>query len=146
MKLAAFECRWAEAVFGAIFPGSAEEGLAGIGTMNVVVFLSDVMRNLPRRAALGMRLAIWLVSLSPLILIGRLALFAGLTAADRERVLQRLATSPRYGLRSLILLLKTIGALLYASDDRVRARMQRVSAPLALVRLRRLEVEGAHGV
>ncbi|HXX69797.1 MAG TPA: hypothetical protein VEK07_21635 [Polyangiaceae bacterium] len=145
MKLASFECRWAEAVLGAIFPGSPEEGLAGIGSMNVVVFLGDVMRSLPRRAALGMRLAIWLVSLSPLLLIGRLALFAGLTVADRERVLHRLATSRRYGLRSLVLLLKTIGALLYASDDRVRARMRGASTPLPVVRLRRLEVEGAHG-
>jgi hypothetical protein len=140
MNLAAFECRWAEAVLSAIFPGSVEEGLAGIGSMNVVVFLRDVMRSLPPRAAAGMRLAIWLVTLSPILVIGRLALFAGLSTPDRERVLQRLLASPRYGLRSLVLLLKTIGALLYAGDERVRARMQRASTPLPRFGLRSLSV------
>lgn len=140
MKLAAFECRWAEAVLSAIFPGSVEEGLAGIASMNVVVFLRDVMCSLPPRAAAGMRIAIWLVTLSPILVIGRLGLFAGLSTPDRERVLQRLVASPRYGLRSLVLLLKTIGALLYAGDERVRARMQRASTPLPKLGLRRLNM------
>lgn len=145
MKLAAFECRWAEAVLGTIFPGSAEDGLAAIGSMGIAAFLRDVMRSLPFRAALGMRAAIWLVSLSPLLVIGRLALFAGLQPPQRERVLERLASSPRYGLRSLVLLIKTIGALLYAGDDGVRARMQRASSPLVRVGLRGLHVGGVHG-
>jgi len=145
VRLAEFECRWAEAVLTAIFPGSVEDGLAGIASMNVPVFLRDVMRSLPLRAALGMRLAVWLVSLSPFLVIGRLALFAGLAPIDRERVLRRLAASPTYGLRSLVLLLKTIGALLYAGDDRVRTRMQRGSPPRPSGGLRRLAVKGAHG-
>lgn len=145
MKLAPFECRWAEGILSTIFPGSAEEGLDGIGTMDVAVFLRDVMRSLPLRAAFGMRIAIWLVSLAPLVVIGRLGLFASLGVTDRERVLQRLVASPRYGLRSLVLLLKTIGALLYAGDARVRARMQHASRH-SLVGLRRLSVGGAHGV
>lgn len=123
MKLARFEHRWAEAAMGAIFPGSSETGLGDIRGMDVPRFLREVMRCVPFQTALGLRLAIWLVALAPLFVLGRLATIAGLALADREKVVGVLVTSRSYGVRSLVLILKTIGALLYAGDDAVRARM-----------------------
>jgi hypothetical protein len=124
MKLTRFENEWACAALGAIFPGSSEDGLADIGGMDVRGFLAEVMASLPFKPALGLRAAIWLVALAPLFVVGRFASLTRLGQADRERVIARLLASPSYGLRSLVMLLKTFGALLYAGDDRVRARLR----------------------
>ncbi|HEY8042203.1 MAG TPA: hypothetical protein VIF15_20510 [Polyangiaceae bacterium] len=123
MKLTRFETRWAEAEMGVIFPGSSDEGLADIGKLGVGAFLQEVMGAVPFKAALGLRLAIWLVALAPLFLLGRLATITGLRLPDRETVVNRLVASRSYAVRSLVLILKTMGALLYAGDVSVRARM-----------------------
>jgi hypothetical protein len=123
MKLARFEQRWAEAAMGAIFPGSTDSGLRDIRAMDVQGFLRQLMGCVPFKTALGVRVAIWLVALTPLLVLGRLATVAGLTQADRERLVERLAANRVYAIRSFVLILKTMGALLYAGDDAVRARM-----------------------
>jgi hypothetical protein len=123
MQLTRIENRWAEAAIGAIFPGSRDEGLADIRAMNVAGFLRRVMRNVPFQPALGLRVAVWLVALAPLVVLGRFATIAGLAVAEREAVVARLVASKSYAIRSLVLILKTMGALLYAGDDGVRARM-----------------------
>ena len=137
MKLSRLENTWAQAALGAIFPGSREDGFAGIGGMDVAGYLASVMDSLPLKPALGLRAAIWLVALAPLFVIGRVATLPGLDQGDRERVVATLFASPSYGLRSLVMLLKTFGALLYAGDDRVRARLRpRPAAPRNIVPLR----------
>ena len=123
MKLARFECRWAEAAMQAIFPGSTEAGLAGIQAMDVRSFLRELMQSLPWRAALGFRLAVWLVAVAPLFLLHRFVTITRLGLDERERILAALVASPSYAVRSLVLLLKALGALLYAADERVRTRM-----------------------
>jgi hypothetical protein len=122
MKLTKFENRWAEAALGAIFPGTSD-GFADIRAMDVAGFLREVFRLVPLQAALGIRVAIWVAALAPLFVLGRLATIVGLAVGDRESVVARLVTSRWYVVRSLVLILKTIGALLYAGDDNVRARM-----------------------
>ncbi len=134
MRLASWESAWAEAAMQAIFPGSPEEGMAGIADMGLTGFLADVMRYLPTRAALGMRIAIWLVALAPLFVLGRLTTIARLPLLDRERVVAALAGSRVYAVRSLVLILKTMGALLYGGDASVRARMTAASVPASGVR------------
>lgn len=135
MRLRQFENRWAEAALAAIFPGAKDDGLAGIDTMNVTAFMGHVMVHLPIKAALGLRLAIWFIALAPLIVLGRMTTVAWLSPAERERVVARLSTSRVYFVRSLVLLLKTFGAFLYASDARTRARMQSPSVLQSGVRL-----------
>jgi hypothetical protein len=141
MKLTQWEGRWAEAAIGAIFPGSVEEGFADIQAMDVPGFLERVLRTIPLKAAFGLRVAIWLVALAPLVLLRRFATIAGLALEEREAVVARLVASRTYAIRSLVMILKTMGALLYAGDDAVRARMQR-SAPQT-VALRRKPVHAA---
>jgi hypothetical protein len=121
MTLSNLEARWAEAGLGAIFPGSSE--MADIRAMDVRGFLSEVLSCVPFQAALGLRVAIWLVALAPLFVIGRFKTISGLTQPDRERVVAALVGHRSYTLRSLTLILKTMGALLWAGDDAVRARM-----------------------
>jgi hypothetical protein len=141
MRLTGIENRWAEAAMGAIFPGSREEGLTDIRAMDVRGFLARLVASVPSKAALGLRLAVWIVALAPLFVLGRLATITSLAQADRERVVAALVTSRNYALRSLVMILKTMGALLYAGDDGVRARMMVPRKPKSLVTLR---VKGAH--
>jgi hypothetical protein len=129
MKLTRFETRWAEAEMGAIFPGSSTEGLADIRNLGVGAFLQEVMGAEPFKAALGLRLAIWMVALAPLLVLGRLATIAGRKLPDREAVVTRLGGNRSYVVRSLVFILKTMGALLYAGDPAVRARMNVRAAP-----------------
>ena len=75
--------------------------------------------------------------------LGRFATIVGLTSADRERVVSALVVSKSYVVRSLILVLKTMGALLYADDDAVRARMLIPAAQSGLVTLRGKRVRAA---
>ncbi|HEX3346060.1 MAG TPA: hypothetical protein VHS09_15860 [Polyangiaceae bacterium] len=144
MRLTRFEDRWAEAAMGAIFPGSAESGLADIRAMDVRRFLRQLMRSVPFQAAFGLRAAVWLVALAPLFVLGRLTTIVGLTTPDRERLVETLVASRSYVVRSLVLILKTMGALLYAGNDAVRARML-VPAPskAGLVTLRAKRVQAA---
>lgn len=142
MRLTHLEEVWATAALTAIFPGSDAEGLASIDAMDVSGFLRDVMRRVPFRSALGLRVAIWLAAFAPLFAIGRFTTIARLSPGDRERTIGRLVASRWYAVRSLVLILRTIGALLYAGDNRVRSRMQRPRAP-GLVSLRVKRVHGA---
>jgi hypothetical protein len=123
MKLTRFESTWAAASLVAIFPGSDEAGLAGIETMNVTGFLDELVPEMPLHAALGLRLAIWLLALAPLFVIGKLTTLARLGQLDREAVVAKLVASEWYAVRSLVMILKTFGAMLYAGDDRVRTRL-----------------------
>jgi hypothetical protein len=136
MNLTKLETRWAEAAMGAIFPGSRDAGLADIRAMDLRGFLSQVMTIVPFQAALGLRLAVWIVALAPLFVLGRFATIVGLDQAGREVVIEKLLASRSYAVRSLVMILKTIGALLYAGDDAVRARMNAPASKNELVSLR----------
>jgi hypothetical protein len=141
------EDRWADAAMGAIFPGSSESGLADIRAMNVTSFLRQLMRSVPFQAAVGVRMAVWLVALAPLFVLGRFTTIVGLAVADREKLVAKLVASRLYVVRSLVLILKTMGALLYAGNDAVRARMliprPDTRRPTGLVTLRAKRVHAA---
>ena len=141
MKLTRFEHRWAQAALVAMFPGSRDEGFADIAAMDVHGYLVEVMRSLPFKARLGLRAAVWMVALAPLFVLRRLATIDRLATADGERVVAKLCASPSYGVRSLVMLLKTFGALLYAGDDGIRARLRPPARPTAVpLRIRRAHV------
>jgi hypothetical protein len=123
MKLMNFEVGWAKVSFGTIFPGSEAEGVPGIASMDIAGFLAEVCHRVPFKSAMGLRVAIWIAALAPLFVIGRFALLGSLAVVDRERVITTLLASKSYAVRSLVMILKTIGALLYGADPIVRARM-----------------------
>jgi hypothetical protein len=123
MMLMGFENAWAGAALGAMFPGSCDVGLDGIGAMDVAGFMHAMMRRLPLRSALGLRVAVWIAALAPLFELGRVTTIARLKPSDRERLVVRLVKSRLYIVRSLMMMLKTFGALLYAGDASVRARL-----------------------
>jgi hypothetical protein len=134
-RLVKFEERWARSAFETIFPGSPEEGLEGIKSMDIEGYLREVLSTVPFKSGLGLRVAVWIIAFAPLFLLGRFALFASLAQIDREKVVQRLITSSSYVIRSLVMALKAVGAMLYAGAPQIRARMQKPKKP-ALIQLR----------
>jgi hypothetical protein len=52
-----------------------------------------------------------------------------LGAEDRERVVERVYASAAYPIRSTVMMLKAIGALLYCGDARVRSLIVQGGAP-----------------
>jgi hypothetical protein len=126
MRLTGFEKTWGQAALGTMFPGSREDGFDDIARMDVRGFLADVIGSLTFKAALGLRVALWMVAFAPIVVLGRLVMLPGLDAAERERVVGALSNSRWYSIRSLAMLLKTFGAMLYAGDERVRARLRPV--------------------
>ena len=143
MMLAKFELRWARLAFTTIYPGF--DGLAGIAAMDTDAFLVELCRVVPLKSAMGLRLGIWLVALAPLFVLRRFATITGLAVADRERMIATLLVSPSYVVRQLVLILKTMGAMLYAGSAVVRARlngaapMKTGARPLAQIRLKRVQ-------
>jgi hypothetical protein len=140
MTLMRFERCWAVAAIQAIFPGSSDMGLSDIRAMDVDGFLRELMVLLPWRAALGVRLAAWLVAFAPLWVMSRFATIVRLTPSDRERVMVALVSSESYAVRSLALILKTLGALVYAADDRVRTRLMHHSQRVTRLRVKPVRV------
>ncbi len=131
MKLARFENAWAQSILGAIFPGSRDAGFAAIGRMDVRGFLGQIMGSVPLKAQFGLRVAVWVIALSPLFVVRRFATLRGIEPEERERVVSALSASRWYLLRSLVMMMKTFGAMLYAGDNRIRERLG-VVAPAAL--------------
>lgn len=116
-------------VFDAMLPSGADERVpTGARDVPMDRFLAAVMRRAPLQFALGLRVALWLVLLCPLLVIGRPRTFLGLSAADRARVLERLAASRSYAVRELPNLLKMVACLGWGSHPDVR-RQVGVSAP-----------------
>jgi hypothetical protein len=118
MRLFGFEEGWARAVLAAMFPveDPAREHAYGGG-------FASIIAAAPFEAGVGLRLALCLVMLSPLFVLGRARLFTGLEPEAKERLLDALLGSSTYAVRQLVLALKTMGALLYARDPKVRRQL-----------------------
>lgn len=120
------ESRWARGAFGAIFPANGVTGI-GICDLDVETFLMEVRSSTSFKSALGVRAAIWIVAFAPLFILGPfkggLRTIAGLDQASREVVVAALMASPIYFVRQLTMLLKAVGAILYAGAPAVRKVM-----------------------
>ncbi len=118
MRLFAFEEAWARAVLAAMFPVDSEARVEGYGSG-----FAGIIAKAPFEAAVGLRLALLMVVLSPLLLMKRPRTFIGLAPDGKERVLDALLSSSTYVVRQLVMALKTMGALLYARDPAMRRAM-----------------------
>ena len=119
--LTRMETRWAHAAFGAIFPSGASDKIPlGICDLDLDGYLTDMRSRVPFRAALGLRIAIWVIALAPLFVLHRVATIASLDKASRETLMKKMLDSPIYVVRQLVMLLKALGAVLYAGTPAVR--------------------------
>lgn len=139
MSLTKMERSWARVVFGAMFP-SVDPRVPGADSMDAGAALQGVCETVPLRVALGIRIALWLVVLAPLVHF-KFRTLPGLDAGTREAVVLTLLSSRFYFVRQLTLLLKAFGALMFVAAPGVRAK---IVGRESLVRLGRNQMEARH--
>jgi hypothetical protein len=104
----AFERRWLLLIFAAILPASDDprfpQGAIELGAGR---YLDSLLRSAPSDFALGLRVCTWLVMFAPPFVLARWCTFAGLSAAQRAELLERLTDSDVYLIRELPMLFKT---------------------------------------
>ena len=112
MILFGFEKRWLLTIFDTVVPSGADARFS-LGARDAPMdrFVDDLLAHAPMHFCLGLRFCIWILTLSPLVAIGRFATFGSLDAAERLDVLRRFAASPTYVVREMPLLFKTIACL-----------------------------------
>lgn len=125
-RLTGLERGFTAAVFDGIFPRGRDARLPqGAADGDMVSMFEDARDRVPPRVAMGLRVAVWIVALAPLLTIGKLATISGLVTSDRERVVSLLLGSNVYLVRQLTTLLKAFGALFFLTLPGVRKAIVR---------------------
>ncbi|MFA6032537.1 MAG: hypothetical protein WC889_06530 [Myxococcota bacterium] len=118
MNWLGFEARWRDTLFAAMIPPSG--GRPGLGDMELSGFWNEVGEAAPPLARIGLRVAVWLLNLLPLVTPGFFRTFSGLDADGRDRFLARISSSKWYILRQLLMTIKAFSAFAYFRDGNVR--------------------------
>lgn len=112
MTLFGFERSWLLVIFETVVPSGADPKFPrGARDVPMGRFVDDLLTHAPAHFSLGLRACIWILSLSPLFVIGRFGTFASLDAASRLDLLHRFSRSPNYVIREMPLLFKTVACL-----------------------------------
>lgn len=119
-----FEVRAAARLCEALYPSGVAEDLAvGAADVGMDAFVPRLVDMLPHSSALLLRLAVWVVLLSPPLLGLGARTFLGLDVTGRDRAVSRLADHRFYLVRELTMLWKAFAGMGYAGDPRVRAAL-----------------------
>ena len=140
MSLTKLERSWARVVFGTMFPSNVHPSVPGADSVDAGESLDQVCRTVPKRVALGLRVALLLLVLAPLAFF-KFRTLPGLDPAARESIVLALLSSRFYFVRQLALLLKAFGALMFVAAPGVR---EKIAGRESLLRLGRKEVEARH--
>lgn len=119
------EQAWATDVLAAFASGASNdrEGLCPRpGEVDYFRTFQRMRRGSTRLAGLGLRAALWMVSLAPLWCLGRLATFSLLTLRERSELLSQLLRHRSFAVRELTLLLKLTAAMALFTSLELRAR------------------------
>jgi hypothetical protein len=117
-----FEQVWTADVLTAFTVDDAE-GLTPLpGEVDYLRTFQRMRRKSTKLAALGLRVAVWMVALAPLWLLGRIATFSKLKPRDRTELLVRLLAHKSMAIRELAMLLKLTAAMALLGSATARAR------------------------
>src|ERR1041384_1600454 len=124
MTLASFEKRWLLVIFETVVPSGANERMP-LGARDAPMdrFIDDLLAHAPLHFCLGLRACIWILTLSPIFVLGRLGTFASLDSGERLQLLRRFSASPNYVLREMPLLFKTVACLGFCGLPDVQSRL-----------------------
>jgi hypothetical protein len=114
VKLLPFEHRWLMSLLEVIVPSGTNDRLP-LGARDVPVeqFLDDAYTATPLDFKLGFRVCLWVVMFSPLFLLRRFKLAAGLTREERLALLERFAASDIYLVREMPVMFKVVLGFAY---------------------------------
>lgn len=117
-RLRSFELSWTDATFEAICSDSKprtvdpSEVRRAVDRVHPARFFDDLLAGVPFEQSIGLRLALWVVALSPLFTLAKFKTIAALSPRDRERAIERLLSSSIYVVRQLAISIKAIATLL----------------------------------
>lgn len=117
----AFERRWAESILEAFAPPGGPGLAPRAGETRYAEALERMAASATRTAALGMRLALWLAVVAPVLVWGRLVLAPTLAIGERARMLGELLRHRSFLVRELVLLLKITAAFALFARPEMRA-------------------------
>ncbi|MBI4706238.1 MAG: hypothetical protein HY744_34510 [Deltaproteobacteria bacterium] len=126
------ERRWRDALLAAMIPPAAAlaapaaqppaaAALPGLGELDLVPFWTAYERCAPPLLRLGVRVAVWVLSLAPILVLAVPCLFTQLEPEERDRMLERAARSDWYVLRQMVVTLKLLACFAYFREPAVRA-------------------------
>ena len=118
----ALERRWVRTILGSFAPEGGPELAPATGDIEYVETFQGLYQGARGIARLGMRVALWLVALSPLWLLRRGVTVTALSLSERQSLLSRLLEHRVYAVRESAFLLKLCACLALFADDDVRAR------------------------
>ncbi len=118
----AMERRWAAAVL----EGFAPVGGAGLapaeGEADYLGAMEQMMRASTRKAAFGLRVALWIAALAPVWLLGKLHTLGSMSREGRAEILARLLAHRVFLVRELTLLLKLSACMALFARPSLRER------------------------
>jgi hypothetical protein len=117
-----FEQNWTADVLTAFTVDGGQGLTPRQGEVDYLGTFGRMRRGSTALAALGLRLAIWMVALAPLWALGKLATFSTLARRERCELLGRLLVHHNFAVRELTMLLKLTAAIALLGTASVRAR------------------------
>jgi len=133
--MTALERRWAGQILSAFAPASSPGLAPRTGEVDWMGALALLRARSTRLAALGLRVAIWMVALAPLWHTRVLRTIHALAPEARAKLLSSLLSHRSFAVRELTLLLKLSASLAMFASDSLRARSgydRHVERPIAL--------------
>jgi hypothetical protein len=124
-----FERRWRDELCAAVIPRVDAAGLPGLGELDTDEFWSRFATAAPADARAALRLAVWILTLTPLLLVRRPTTFRRLSSDLRDQHLDAALRHRFSVIRDLAGLLKLVALLAYFGDSEVRVRVQGSGRP-----------------
>lgn len=118
----AFEERWVRVILGSFAPEAALGLSPREGEVDYVATFRGMRQSARPVARIGLRLALWLIALSPVWLTGRPRTLTDCALRARQALLARLLDHRAFAVREAALVLKLAACLALFASDAVRAR------------------------
>lgn len=118
-----FERRWRDALCAAVIPRLDPAALPGLGEVDIDEFWSRFTTAAPVDIRRSLRLAVWVLSLSPPLLVHRARTFQHLPPELCFRHLDVALHHRRWVIRELTALVKLVACLAYFGDPAVRVHV-----------------------
>ncbi len=99
-----------------------EPGRPGLGDLDLREFWRRFDRTAPRALKVGLPAAVWVLSLSVPLLVGRFATIRQLSDDDLDTLLNRANESRSFVIRQMVATLKIVACLAYFDDEDVQRR------------------------
>jgi hypothetical protein len=122
----AFERRWRNQICAAIVPRTGTDSLPGMAEIETSDTWDRLLGSAPFAFAMSLRVAVWALTVAPLVVLGQPRPFGRLASGDQDQVLARCFGARWPTLRILTGALRLAACLCYFSeplvDSMVRTR------------------------